>query len=48
MAEEARQKYDLDMAAYRQAGVSGAASSDSGTTTSQSGTTYSANYGGLL
>jgi hypothetical protein len=53
MAEEARQKYDLEMATYRQAGFSGGAQSEgvsvttSAGTASQSGATYTYT-GGLL
>lgn len=56
MAEEARQKYDLEMASYRQAGFAGAQQGDgaSATTTatvavSQADVTYTTgNYAGLL
>jgi len=58
MAEEARQKYDLDMASYRQAGFSqaqqgqgdGASTTTAATVSvSQAGVTYTTgNYAGLL
>jgi len=51
MAEEGRQKYDQDMASYRQAGLSatGDNASSAGGTVTQSGTTYTeASYGNLL
>ena len=55
MAEEARQKYDLEMASYRQAGFAQQNDGASATTTSSvavsqaGGVTYTTgNYAGLL